>query len=599
LKRAALLLVLVCAPAVARAQISPGKLARAHATLEGNAHCLKCHDPKQGVADDRCRACHGALDEQIKAGRGLHARPEYRDCRLCHVEHHGKDFELVFWGDKGRAGFDHEQTGYALAGKHRTLECGACHQPKHQQTGALAKGGVSAARTFLGLPTRCGGCHEDRHRGQFPGRDCSACHGLDNWKKLVTVDHAIYPLLGRHATATCESCHKKVGDAPPLLKGTPRECVACHADVHQGRLGTACANCHTAAAWRGPATAAFDHEKTVYPLRGRHRSVACATCHRPGQGLRIKHARCADCHSDTHNGRLVGTCESCHSVDGWRGGTVAPTFDHDRTDYPLRGRHKATTCAACHPPGKGLKGAHARCADCHRDVHQGQFARRRDGGACESCHDVNGFVPAHYGPGEHAASRYPLQGAHLAVACDACHPKAPGPGGRPLAQLRRDSTRCADCHRDIHLGDVQTQVKAGGCESCHVVAAWKQQTVFDHSKTRFALEAGHAKPGCASCHGRVETGTPRERVRVVDVPLACESCHKDPHVGLLVPCLRCHSTTTFRPATAFNHDRDTRFVLGGAHVRVRCAACHRPELAANVRYKPLPLTCVGCHGGTP
>jgi len=57
----------------------------------------------------------------------------------------------------------------------------ACHQPKHQQTGALAKGGISAARTFLGLPTRCGACHEDRHRGQFAGRDCSACHGLDDW----------------------------------------------------------------------------------------------------------------------------------------------------------------------------------------------------------------------------------------------------------------------------------------------------------------------------------------------------------------------------------------------------------------------------------
>jgi hypothetical protein len=80
------------------AQISPGPLARAHAKLEGSSQCLACHDPSQGVAAAKCLACHEPLQKRIAAGKGLHARPDHADCKRCHVDHQGAEFELVFWG---------------------------------------------------------------------------------------------------------------------------------------------------------------------------------------------------------------------------------------------------------------------------------------------------------------------------------------------------------------------------------------------------------------------------------------------------------------------------------------------------------------------
>ncbi|HSD67521.1 MAG TPA: cytochrome c3 family protein, partial [Vicinamibacteria bacterium] len=114
-------LALALAPAAALAQISPGALSRAHAKLEGSTRCLDCHDPKRGVAAEKCLACHKPLQERIAAGKGLHARPEYRDCKTCHVEHQGADYELVWWGKAGKKAFDHAQTGQTLSGKHATL----------------------------------------------------------------------------------------------------------------------------------------------------------------------------------------------------------------------------------------------------------------------------------------------------------------------------------------------------------------------------------------------------------------------------------------------------------------------------------------------
>ncbi|MFI5170036.1 MAG: hypothetical protein ACHQM7_06695, partial [Vicinamibacterales bacterium] len=54
----------------AHAQISPGPLSRAHAKLEGSTRCLDCHDPKEGVAESKCLACHESLQKRIAAGKG-------------------------------------------------------------------------------------------------------------------------------------------------------------------------------------------------------------------------------------------------------------------------------------------------------------------------------------------------------------------------------------------------------------------------------------------------------------------------------------------------------------------------------------------------
>ena len=116
--RKGILLALLFASAPLAAQLSPGKLSQPHAKLEGSANCLKCHQAGQGVAPSKCLDCHTA----IKSSK-LHARPEYRACQTCHIEHHGREFQLIDWGKKGKAGFDHRLAGWPLQGAHAQQAC--------------------------------------------------------------------------------------------------------------------------------------------------------------------------------------------------------------------------------------------------------------------------------------------------------------------------------------------------------------------------------------------------------------------------------------------------------------------------------------------
>ncbi len=512
------------------AQISPGPLSRPHAKLEGSTRCLDCHDAQKGVAPEKCLACHEPLQERIAAGRGLHARPEYGDCRTCHVEHQGVEYELVWWGKEGKGAFDHARTGHALAGKHRALSCEQCHK----------------ARSYLGSVADCASCHKDEHRGQFAGRACSSCHTEQAWKPAPGFDHAktAWPLTGRHAPLSCEKCHATRRADPAdaaasfrVFRAAGKGCASCHEDSHEGRLGTSCATCHTTAGWRGSVVArGFDHSKTAYLLAGRHAAVSCEKCHRPGRPMRVKHERCSDCHADAHGGAL---------------------------------------------------------------------ARRADGGRCEACHDVGGFRPARFGPEDHATTAYPLAGSHLAVACDQCHRPVRAAGGVTTVPLHLATTRCADCHQNPHQGESAAVFAKGSCESCHRVDSWRQ-VAFDHAGTRYPLSGGHARVACVSCHRRAGAGQPA-RLPFAGVPQACDGCHRDPHQGQFaqaggrVSCERCHTTEGLE-ASKFDHARDAAYTLDGAHARLACGACHRPETRGGVtivRYKPLPTTCRGCHGGQP
>jgi hypothetical protein len=545
---AAVALTLLRAPPPLLAQLSPGDLSQAHAALEGSGHCLDCHQPGRGVAPARCLACHTALRDRIGAGRGLHARDDHRACERCHVEHQGRGFELIFWGDEGRERFDHARTGFPLQGRHGTLRCTGCHsRARLRDPEALDEAGADPDRTFLGLPTACGDCHSDPHGGQFAPRTCAECHGQDRW--------------------------------------TP--------------------------------VASFDHEHTAFPLTGRHRSVACDRCHPRGDRRAVRgasrfkgvpFASCADCHRDPHAGRLGPQCSSCHATAGWNQGATE-RFDHDRTRYPLRGRHRQVACDSCHRGGRTTRLPFDRCTDCHADRHAGQLARRADGGRCESCHDVEGFLPARFGTEDHEAA-WPLTGSHLAVPCDSCHRDVlvdrlraaglarGGGGSRTTEQLRFASTACASCHRDPHAGRTDRVAGAAGCAACHVTDGW-HDVAFDHARTRFPLTAAHARIACVRCH----PGTVGE-IAFTGRPTTCDGCHADPHAGQFAragttACTRCHAEDAWRIA-AFDHDRATAFPLEGAHRRVACAACHRMETAGGkdvVRYRPLGTTCADCHEG--
>ena len=99
-------------------------------------------------------------------------------------------------------------------------------------------------------------------------------------------------------------------------------------DIHLGKMGPECGDCHTQTAWL-PTT--FKHNTTGFRLSGAHRYVECSSCHvnQIYQGLP---ADCYFCHSDSHLAGIgqhsVGSiqeCADCHTSLSWkirRGGGI-------------------------------------------------------------------------------------------------------------------------------------------------------------------------------------------------------------------------------------------------------------------------------------
>ena len=529
-------------------QLSPGELQRTHANLEGLKNCEKCHSAGQQIDDRKCLGCHTVLADRIRAGKGLHANEEYTDCVTCHVEHLGKDVDLIWWPD-GQDKFDHSLTGYRLEGKHAGLQCRSCHRPDHMADKAgLAAKHKDVNRTFLGLSRDCATCHRDEHRGQF-SQDCQSCHNMNGWK-----------------TAT-----------------------------------------------------RFDHDKTKFPLTGLHQKVDCSKCHRVVtdnkfrddtsfvQFANVKHQLCSDCHRDVHKGRFQKSCDQCHTTAGWKQ-VAASEFDHTKTRFPLLGKHKGLECKKCHLPGNPVTGlAFRKCMDCHSDYHQGQFVSGTTVRDCDVCHTVDGFRPSIFTVAMHQDSEYRLEGSHLAVPCSGCHGMTKIHGVETM-RFAFASTRCLDCHRDPHKGQLDKYVKKDGCEFCHSVQSWRKVT-YDHAATKFPLTGKHANIACTDCH-KPEGTDDQPLLLFTSLKTNCVFCHLDVHrgqfavtratgetAGEFTQCERCHVTSNWKP-DLFDHNRDAKFKLTGAHRKVACNGCHKRISDGEktfIWYKPVDTACASCH----
>jgi hypothetical protein len=557
-----------------RAQVSPGPLAQAHANLDGALQCLKCHERGNppGAMDRRCLACHDEVAWMRDRERGFHARVADRPCASCHPDHGGRAFRLVAWDEGSPERFDHRRAGWALEGKHAGLECRACHQPRLQTSGAAALlRQKDHAKSWLGLETACASCHEDPHRGQI-GTRCESCHGVSAWKPASGFDHqkTDYPLTGAHVKTECAACHlaprvvtAQDAKGQPIAQWKPlahAECGACHKDPHAGRFGAACAKCHTTADFKVIETSRFDHDRTRYPLSGGHARVKCERCHDPklGWGAKPRFDRCGACHRDAHNGTatLAGApadCASCHDVNAFRPSTYTAA-QHQRSAYPLAGRHGSAACSGCHsqlpegavaavalgPSRVVLRPRRARCTDCHVDPHGGRYDKPRAGvrgdEPCLACHRLEGFHPSSMDVAAHARTAFVLEGAHRAVPCQACHAELRGRGAastllsaavrvKPLGfQVAKQA--CADCHETPHGDQFAARRDRGACQSCHGVESFAPATAFDHNRdAAFKLEGAHARTPCARCHPSQRAANGRMRIVYRPLSLRCESCH--------------------------------------------------------------------------
>jgi hypothetical protein len=264
----------------------------------------------------------------------------------------------------------------------------------------------------------------------------------------------------------------------------------------------------------------------------------------------------------------------------------------------------------------------AKCAGCHADPHGKQLAARTDKGSCEGCHDLKGFRPSTFSVAAHAKLAFPLEGAHEKATCESCHgPSRPGLQALPSTAVlgkagvlfRFERSECVSCHHDPHGEALERTEK--GCRACH--GAWSfHPAAFDatqHEKTEFPLQGAHAAVPCSECHRALAGVRPKSTLAAVagwpaltfSSGKACKDCHEDPHGGQFAgredggDCAGCHGADSFRPASRFDHDRDSTFPLAGGHAKAACAACHREGTLASGRkgavYLSTPRQCEACH----
>lgn len=407
--------------------------------------------------------------------------------------------------------------------------------PLNAQEGAQPLGGVYSHAETRG---RCSACHTAIWESERMADRCLVCH-----QDLITSPDNFHSImLAQSATWQCHTCHTEHNGAQASLTIL---------DMQR-----------------------FPHEATGFSLQGHKTTSAgvsftCLDCH--GDKITAMDlTRCAICHQQidspymtNHLAAFGGECLACHDgID-----TYGAAFDHNLLAFPLQGKHATTDCVGCHPgartPGD-LKNASTDCYSCHAqaDPHAGRF-----GQDCAQCHTPEGWENATF---DHSLTAFPLTGAHLNLACEACHVNGVFQG---------TPQDCYACHQadDAHAGQFGQD-----CARCHTPEGW-ENAAFDHSLAAFPLTGAHVNVACADCHtGGVFKGTPQE----------CSACHAEPeyHLGLFgVECSACHDTAGWLPAL-FNQAHTFPFNHGSSGMNA-CRACHPANLAT--------YDCYTCHEHNP
>lgn len=309
----------------------------------------------------------------------------------------------------------------------------------------------------------------------------------------------------------------------------------------------------------------------------------CDKCHEPFNKAK-QNTLCRDCHEqiDTDLKKKIGfhgrihnaqkrECHSCHTDHKGRDTDIVQldleTFDHDKTNFVLRGNHISITCKSCHTKDRFYRLPKHNCIDCHEkdDSH-----KQRMGTKCENCHVEAAWFPAFF---DHSKTDFPLRNNHKEVGCQYCH----------VNERYKDTPKnCYFCHYldDVHEGD-----RGIKCHECHDDHRWSR-IEFDHDEdTEYALNKAHTRLLCKDCH--------KKNVFKEELSTTCYACHEvhDTHFGLYGKrCNDCHTEKTWTEAK-FDHDEDTDFPLKGEHKDISCKACHKGDLFKD----KVSGECATCH----
>ncbi|MGZ3840929.1 MAG: hypothetical protein ACXVCA_02495 [Bdellovibrio sp.] len=609
------------------------KLVEKHRELKCNDCHLKNKANKEfryrweNLAKKQCLSCH----ENFHKNR-LGPKFSTGECTTCHTQ--------TKWTIEN---FDHQITGYKLNGKHADVQCIDCHIPHLKKPSAKLKLTAKEIKikdlNFTGLKQECLSCHADFHKfgatsNKILGNlnQCSKCHEESSWTKTHSFNHdthTSYPLDGKHLDLKCADCHM-----PQSLKAnrkttlnfnikkptyhwdqlSTKTCETCHKNPHIGQFSKElsakkCTLCHVTESWSvQKSDSAFDHNKTRFALDGAHKGARCNDCHGDTGHKKFKFKSveskfCIECHQDIHERQFSANfstknCSECHSTDKFK---PLKFFDHNRTNYQLKGQHEKLQCSDCHKPSPkaysltwpnvktedhkkqfiaqasqfqfaNLK--EKSCSQCHMDYHKGQLSQN-----CQQCHNENSWKSTTFN--HNKQSRFPLAFKHAELKCEKCHFQENTKTifkneTKPLVRYKPIASQCVDCHKDPHKGNFGKT-----CQECHSEKSWSATKDFHKN---FTLSGVHYTLECSECH--------TDRKKLTGFSQKCILCHQkdDVHNGSLPNCNNCH-TQHFWEVTSFRHSL-TRFALRGAHRVIECTECHN-----NGIYKGLNSSCVSCHLG--
>lgn len=628
---------------------SPGKLSKAHKNLEGSQNCIKCHT-KRGeslIQKESCYKCHTAIKKRVDNKTGYHNQAinkEKKSCEKCHKEHFADRYDLITWPNKGGyKKFDHNLTGFKLNGTHKKTDCEKCHKKANIKDKTLFKDeNVNIKTTYLGLDRNCVSCHpNDLHQEQIDNKNCATCHDETDFKDAKTdFNHNLttFPLKGQHKTINCEACHKPMKQV--FYEGKWRfklqhkdikhdRCVDCHKndDHHNGVFGDNCERCHTESSFNDIIFDKKDHAVDVFPLTGKHLEEDCKSCHTDNLNEIPKEATCISCHKkdEVHRMKFGSKCEDCHNTDSFKK-IDENTFNHDLTGFKIEGSHKKLDCVECH----ALKGSYqekyltytkdSSCIKCHSkdNPHKDEFKNEN----CSKCHNQYRFTPSEFTVNEHKKTDFPLDGSHQVVSCNQCHkvydengkinkntwkPVKKGKKSKITLTFKMKDKNCADCHDNPHIGQFEEYNIEGtnqvNCEKCHTTESF-HKTNFDHNRdTNFKLINSHEDVSCERCHEYKKDKNHEFGgyfLYTQNKNKDCSYCHTDIHYGQFEnkKCSDCHNDVDWENLSLFEHNRDTKFKIDGAHKKLDCEDCHKSIKIKGkdvINYKIKKYSCIDCH----
>ncbi len=612
--------------------------------------CLECHETTQQDIETS-HGLHGSMD-QSEALACARCHSEHHGPAFAMVN--AQTFARS--GIDEPADFDHVLVGFIMDGAHDELTCNECHENADVDVlpaGAARFGGLEQRCDACHEPAHeerlsndCAACHDQRgfsepnpagHDRSLPlvgghgALSCRDCHDVAGSHRLG---------LRAKANRSCADCHDTPHDLGFSLTADHGPAVDDRLDV----LGNACLACHlenheSFAAARDTLTDA-QHVSTGFALTAPHEDVGCAGCHdelsEPYEARFLGRAQrsCQLCHEDPHGGQFAGRipeerqvneqpCLACHQQDAFEP-TLFDGTRHQQTAFPLSGRHLGAECTACHKPAEdtGVRRfvqTPSRCDSCHDDSHRDAFAAADD---CSQCHDTTGFERAAGDGFDHDRwTGFALNGAHHQASCESCHPReatadAQGRSFGRIADHVSHPRSCGSCHGDPHEqryngAHLPAEVGGrGGCLRCHTASSFRSlRDDYDHGLwTGFDLVGHHAAADCSSCHeSQSSSSSPMTGHKNWGAPAgkSCANCHDSPHAGQFgtgaaASCERCHAGADGFDQLSFDHDKDSRFPLTETHAALACDACHDAVPSSTgpdvVRYQPLPIECVDCHG---